>query len=226
MLWLYILKILPMIDTTTYDGLIFDLDGTLWDSTQTIADAWNAAIAQFDFVDITLTREDISGIAGMAYDAIYEKLFPSISVEQRRELQQTAANMELEYLHRKGGELYPALKETLESLQQKYKLFIVSNCQSGYIEAFLQYYSLQPYFTDIACYGDQSLPKSENIRAVVQRNNLQNPVYIGDTQGDYDASQGAQVPFILASYGFGEVQAEVPRISSLSDLQKLVKAEV
>ncbi|ARS36136.1 HAD family hydrolase [Pontibacter actiniarum] len=208
--------------TTSYDSLIFDLDGTLWDSTQTIADAWNAAINQFDFVDNNLTREDIRNIAGMPYDAIYEKLFPGLSTEQRQELQKTAAELELEYLYKQGGEPYPQLRQTLELLQPKYKLCIVSNCQSGYIEAFLQYFDLQSYFTDIACYGDKSLSKGENIRAVVQRNNLQRPVYIGDTQGDYDASVKAQVPFILAAYGFGEVQAEVPAIAALADLQELV----
>lgn len=212
--------------TTQYDGLIFDLDGTLWDSTQTIANAWNAAIAQFDFVNTTLTREDIRGIAGMPYDAIYQKLFPRLDTAQRQELQKTAAKLELEYLSKQGGEAYPQLQETLALLQQKYKLFIVSNCQSGYIEAFLQYFNLQDYFSDIACYGDKNLSKGENIMAVIQRNDLQRPVYIGDTQGDFDASVKAQVSFILASYGFGEVKAEVVHIAALAELQKLVKAEV
>ncbi|OKL39898.1 HAD family hydrolase [Pontibacter flavimaris] len=210
---------------TRYDGLIFDLDGTLWDSTQTIAEAWNAASAQFDFVDLTLAREDIRGIAGMPYDAIYQKLFPGLNQEQRQQLQQTAAKLELQYLQERGGELYPHLQETLELLQAEYRLFIVSNCQSGYIETFLQHFDLQSYFTDIACYGDQRLPKSENIRAVVQRHHLQQPVYIGDTQGDYNASEQAGVPFILARYGFGEVEAQVPGIASLAELQELVQVE-
>lgn len=210
---------------TRYDGLIFDLDGTLWDSTQTIAEAWNAASAQFDFVDLTLTQEDIRGIAGMPYDAIYQKLFPGLSQEQRQQLQQTAARLELQYLQERGGELYPHLQEMLELLQSTYKLFIVSNCQSGYIETFLQHFDLQAYFTDIACYGDQRLPKSENIRAVVQRHHLQRPVYIGDTQGDYSASEQAGVPFILARYGFGTVEARVPGIASLAELQELVQVE-
>lgn len=207
---------------TRFDSLIFDLDGTLWDSTQTIADAWNDASSQFDFVDLQLTRQDIRNIAGMPYDEIYHKLFPDLNLEQREQLQRTAAKLELAYLQERGGELYPQLQETLELLQPTYNLFIVSNCQSGYIETFLQYYGLQSYFTDIACYGDQSLPKSENIRAVVQRHNLQRPVYIGDTQGDYAASVQAGVPFILARYGFGEVQAEVPSVDALTELQELV----
>ncbi len=207
---------------TRYDSLIFDLDGTLWDSTQTIADAWNEASSQFNFVDLHLTRQDIRNIAGMPYDEIYQKLFPDLNLEQREQLQGKAARLELAYLQERGGELYPQLQETLELLQTAYNLFIVSNCQSGYIETFLQYYNLQSYFTDIACYGDQSLPKSENIRAVVQRHNLQRPVYIGDTQGDYAASVQAGVPFILARYGFGKVEAEVPGIDALTELQELV----
>ncbi|TPE41073.1 HAD family hydrolase [Pontibacter mangrovi] len=207
---------------TSYDGLIFDLDGTLWDSTQTIADAWNTAIGQFDFLNLTLSQQDIRNIAGMPYDAIYDKLFPGLGTEERQQLQQRAAKLELAYLQEKGGELYEGLQETLEVLQTRYRLFIVSNCQSGYIETFLQFYDLQNYFTDIACYGDQRLPKGENIRSIVQRHDLQQPVYIGDTQGDYEASQQASVPFILARYGFGKVQAKVPEINRFSDLQALI----
>ncbi|MDX5435620.1 MAG: HAD family hydrolase [Pontibacter sp.] len=205
-----------------YDSLIFDLDGTLWDSTQTIADAWNAAITSLEFMDQQVCREDIRRTAGMPYNAIYDKLFPELNTEQRQQLQQHAGKLELEYLKRQGGEAYPQLQETLDVLQQKYSLFIVSNCQSGYIETFLQFLDLHPYFKDIACYGDQHLPKSENIRAIVQRNKLQRPVYIGDTQGDYDASVQADVPFILASYGFGQVAATVEQLAQFSDLQRWV----
>ncbi|AKD01896.1 HAD family hydrolase [Pontibacter korlensis] len=205
-----------------FDGLIFDLDGTLWDSTQTIADAWNAAIEQLELKDVSLTRQDIRDTAGMPYNAIYDKLFPSLNNEQRQQLQAVAGKIELEYLQNRGGELYPELMETLELLCSKYRLFIVSNCQSGYIETFLRFFNLQPYFTDVACFGDKHLPKGENIKGIVHRNSLQRPVYIGDTQGDYDASVKAEVPFILAKYGFGNVQAEVDEIEQFSDLKAFV----
>ncbi len=208
---------------TNFDSIIFDLDGTLWDSTQTIADAWNAAATQFDFVEKRVTQEEIRKTAGMPYDAIYDKLFPNLNNAQREQLRTQSGKLELEYLQKQGGQLYPQLEETLQQLQPKYKLFIVSNCQSGYIETFLQFNNLKSYFTDIACFGDKRLPKGENIKAIVQRNNLQRPVYIGDTQGDYEASVQAGVPFILAGYGFGAVQAEVQEINSLSQLQELVK---
>ena len=44
---------------------------------------------------------------------------------------------ENEYLSIHGGTLYPGLEDTLKELKKNYRLFIVSNCQSGYIEAFL-----------------------------------------------------------------------------------------
>ena len=204
------------------DGLIFDLDGTLWDSTQAVADAWQASISKLDYVDRTVTQEDVRAIAGMPYDAIYDKLFPSLDKSQRQELMDLCAEEELRHLKAEGGYLYDGLEETLSYLQdKKYKLFIVSNCQVGYIDIFLEYHNMQRFFTDHGCFGDFHKPKGENIKDIIQRNNLQAAVYVGDTKGDYEASRQAGVPFIYARYGFGEVATDVPSIDQLADLRKL-----
>lgn len=205
----------------TTDGIIFDLDGTLWDCTPAIAEAWNEAIDQFDFVEKKLTADDIRNVAGMPHDAIYDKLFPELSSEQRRELQKVSDKLQMENLKEKGGELYPQVEETLEQLQKKHRLFIVSNCQVGYIDNFLEFHKLQHFFTDHACFGDKNKPKGENIKDVVQRNNLKSAVYVGDTKGDYEASLVAEVPFVFAKYGFGEVAADVQSIATFADLKEL-----
>lgn len=203
------------------EGIIFDLDGTLWDCTPAIAEAWNEAIDQFDFVDKKLTADDIRNVAGMPHDAIYDKIFPELSPEQRRELQKVSDKLQMENLKEKGGELYPQLEETLEQLQKNHRLFIVSNCQVGYIDNFLEFHKLQHFFADHACFGDKNKPKGENIKDVIQRNNLKSAVYVGDTKGDYEASQQAEVPFVFAKYGFGEVEADVESIDTFADLKKL-----
>ncbi|GAA4439978.1 HAD family hydrolase [Pontibacter saemangeumensis] len=205
----------------TTDGIIFDLDGTLWDSTQAVADAWQASISKLSYVDRTVTQEDVRAIAGMPYDAIYDKLFPNLNASQRQELMALCGEEELRQLKAEGGTLYEGLEETLASLQEKYKLFIVSNCQLGYIDIFLEFHNMQRFFTDHGCFGDNHKPKGENIRALIERNNLKEAVYVGDTKGDYDASQQAGVPFIYARYGFGEVTANVPYIDRFEDLRKL-----
>ena len=67
------------------------------------------------------------------------------------------------------------------------------------------------------------LVKGDNIRKVVERNYLTKAVYVGDIQGDYDASMQAGVEFIHAGYGFGTVDANVPEITAFEELPKVVE---
>src|SRR3569833_359049 len=116
-----------------FDGIIFDLDGTLWDSTGIVAKAWQAALGDVDYIEEEMTQERVRSITGMTYDSIFDKLFPNLNPAQRAEVQSLCGKYELEILNEKGGELYPGLDETLAYLAKNYKLYIVSNCQSGYI---------------------------------------------------------------------------------------------
>ena len=204
------------------DSIIFDLDGTLWDSTATVAKAWQGAIEQVDFVQGTVTQADVQSITGMPYDAIFLKLFPYLTTEQLSTLKSICSKDELLYMQTYGGTLYAGLEETLQYLQAKYKLFIVSNCQRGYIEAFLTRHNMQPYFIDHECYGSRELPKAENVKEIIRRNKLQAPVYIGDTGGDYEASYKNNIPFIFANYGFGFVPRPKISITSIIDLKVIL----
>ncbi|MFD0748540.1 HAD family hydrolase [Mucilaginibacter calamicampi] len=207
----------------TYDSIIFDLDGTLWDSTGVVAEAWQAAKEQVDFINEDVTADMVKGITGMTYKAIFEKLFPYLTDEKREEYKAIAAKYELEILHTKGGQLYPALEETLKYLSAKYKLYIVSNCQSGYIEVFFKTSGLEKYFLGHQCYGTKNMPKADNIKDIVNDHGLKAPVYVGDTMGDYNAAVGAGVPFIFAAYGFGKVdEDQAATIEQVSDLIQLL----
>ena len=104
-------------------------------------------------------------------------------------------------------------------------MFIVSNCQSGYIELFLKKTGLAPYVTDTECFGDTGMKKAENIRLVVARNGLQQPVYVGDTKGDEEAAHAAGVPFVHAAYGFGRAVQPEAVIGTFSDLLTLIRTD-
>ena len=107
-------------------------------------------------------------------------------------------------------------------MSEKYRLYIVSNCQDGYIQCFFQANPrLEQYFTDYECHGSTGLPKADNIRLIVERHNLKSPVYVGDTLGDANASKGAGVPFVYARYGFGDVKEYDYAIDSFGELQQL-----
>jgi phosphoglycolate phosphatase len=207
-----------------FDSIIFDLDGTLWDSTDTVTEAWQAALAKAPYMsDEIMTRDRVRSITGMTYDKIFETLFPFLSHEQREEVKYLCSVSELEILHKKGGTLYANLADTLTYLGKKYKLYIVSNCQSGYIELFLDLHNMHPHFLAHQCFGTKGNPKADNIRDIVIDHNLKNPVYIGDTTGDYESATKAGVPFIFASYGFGKVESgQVATINNFEELAEIL----
>lgn len=199
-------------------GIIFDMDGTLWDSAEGVAESWNIVITEKYSPDKVITGQDLQRVMGLTMDRLAEALFPELPEESRMSLLEDCCAAENQYLREHGGKLYPHLEEVLQILAAKYPLYIVSNCQAGYIEAFLGYYHFGRYFQDIECYGNNNKKKADNIRLLCDRNHLDDAVYVGDIQGDYDASCEAGVRFIHAAYGFGSIAAEVPAIQGLKEL--------
>ena len=187
------------------DGIIFDVDGTLWDSTEAVARSWNQAIEENTDFSLSLTADWLKSLFGKTMDEITLALFPSCPKEERDRIGYLCFNYENRLLETDHGVLYPDVARTLESLSQKTDLYIVSNCQCGYIEVFLKTMGLGKYIKDFLCFGQTQVPKNESIRLLMERNHLQDVVYVGDTSGDFDACQKADVPFIYASYGFGDI---------------------
>lgn len=199
-------------------GIIFDMDGTLWDSAPEVVASWNETIRKSGYQRAPITAEDMQSVMGKTMDDIARVLFTGLSEEERIRLLDQCGEDENEYLRRHGGTLFPNIRQTMEQLKKKYHLYIVSNCQAGYIEAFLDYYKFHDLIEDIECYGNNNKPKGDNIALIYQRNELDDAVYVGDIQGDYDSSMHAGVKFIHAAYGFGTIRELVPKINSFAEL--------
>lgn len=185
------------------DSIIFDVDGTLWDSTDTVARAWNRILEQKTDLKPTLTGDTLKGLFGRLLPDIAAVIFEKYPREHQLELIDLCCEEEHRELLAHPAPVYDTLEETLRILSGKYPLYIVSNCQAGYIEVFLQATGLGGYFQDHLCPGDTGQAKAENIGIITRRHNLKAPVYVGDTAGDQDACRKARVPFVFASYGFG-----------------------
>lgn len=203
--------------------LLFDLDGTLWDSAPAVADAWNE-IFQRECPGLKpLTVDDIHGVMGMTMKEISLALYPEIDMPRRDEIFDLCCRHEVEYLYTHCGALYPDFRAVMEKLKAEgYNLAVVSNCQTGYVKAFLVSSGAADLFIDYEEWERTGLTKGENIRLVMDRNHYAKGVYIGDTKKDWEAALQAHIPFIHAAYGFGTVDAADGVIYSLSDLPAVI----
>ena len=168
------------------DGIIFDVDGTLWDSTPIVEKAWNQALIDNGFENVSVTADRLKGLFGLPMDDIIEDILPGVSLEKRNAFKPDCFSYEHEFLKREPGILYDNLEEALSELSQKYKLFIVSNCQAGYIELFLEKTGFEKYFMGHLCPGDTDMLKADNIKKIVKDFDLKEPIYVGEVNGQVE----------------------------------------
>lgn len=199
------------------DSIIFDLDGTLWDATYEMTDSWNLVLEREGY-ELRLTREEIAACMGMSVEAIANTLLASFAdPKERMRVIRLCLTEEEKYLSEHGGKLMSGLTEVLSELKKDYKLYIVSNCQEGYIQVFLNAHQLWEYFDGFICAGDSGMSKGQNNLLLMQREKLQSPVYVGDTKGDMESALEAGIPFVFCRFGFGQVSCG-HQIDSLGEL--------
>lgn len=205
-----------------FDGIIFDVDGTLWNSTPVVEQAWNQALKDEGYGDISVTAKQLQGLFGLPMPDIINAIMPQVPKEEQIAFAPKCYEYEHAYLNKKAGILYPYICETIRELAKRHKIFIVSNCQAGYIELFIEKTGIGDVITDHVCLGDNDLLKADNIKLIVDRHKLKAPVYVGDIQGDADSSYKAGVEFIYAAYGFGKVDRYYAAVSEPKELLKVI----
>lgn len=184
-------------------AIIFDLDGTLWDTSDIVVEKWNEVLSR-RCKNFVMTKETMGSLMGKNKDQFIDAFFVGVDKSEAYSLIDEIFVLEQEYLRAYGGNMYSNVSKTIKELKEKYAVMIVSNCQCGYMDAFLSYYGIGDLITDTECAGGTGLSKGENIRLVIERNGIEKAVYVGDTESDFVASKQAGLPFVYASYGFGK----------------------
>lgn len=201
-------------------AVIFDLDGTLWNAAGSACDIWNRVLERHGDITVRVTQKMAESVMGKTMKEIGEILLPECTGEVREKILDEIGKEEVRYLEKHGAVLYDGMKETIASLHEEYGLYIVSNCQDGYVPAFLHAHQMERYFKDIEMSGRTGLDKGKNIRLLMEKNHIKSAVYVGDTQGDEKAAEDAGIPFIYAAYGFGKAVSPDAAVDSIKELPK------
>lgn len=87
-----------------YDSIIFDLDGTLWDSSKPICEAWNIILDKHpEIVREPITIDELGGCMGLPMYDIAAKLFPWKRVKSGMHLWMSCAYLKTDTLKRQVG---------------------------------------------------------------------------------------------------------------------------
>ena len=186
------------------ESLIFDIDGTLWDSRALVAQGYNEQLAKEGREDLFVNSEIFLSLFGKVMTEIADVIFETIPVPQRYELMERCMDSEHRLLQRDPCHIgYPGVKETIQALAKNHRIFIVSNSQCGYPELCMDKLGLRTLIQDTLCFGDTGTEKGQTLLTLMKKHHITSCAYIGDTQGDYVATQVAGIPFVWAAYGFG-----------------------
>ena len=205
-----------------YESLIFDIDGTLWDSRALVAEGYNIQLTQEGLSHLCITAEDLKPLFGKVMTEIADVILATIPEEKRYALMERCMDTENKYLQDNPCQIgYPGITETIAELSKHYRLFIVSNSQCGYPELCMEKLGLTPYMEGHMCFGDTGTSKGKTIRTLMEKHSIGSCAYVGDTQGDYEATVEAGIPFIWCSYGFGTPEAYAEKVDRFEDLLTL-----
>jgi len=198
------------------DAVIFDVDGTLWDANQAVADGWNCGLAKLG-INKKVSPELLAKVTGNPYEKCVDILLPGLK-KKYPDLLVVLNEAEVESVCLNGGQFYDGVIEGIKQLSEIYKIFLVSNCKEWYLKAFLKFSGLKSKITDFDCNGTSGLNKSEMLLRIKNIYSLNNPLYVGDTEGDQIAAKMANIEFVYVSWGFGKPIPETKTINSFSEL--------
>jgi phosphoglycolate phosphatase len=198
--------------------IIFDMDGTLVNSSLTIANAINYVRKNLGFEP--MEQESILKMVNdhtlnpaktfyhaKAFDADHERWFSEYYTKN----------------HEKELVLYVGIKELLSTLKDEgFTLAVATNAYRGSTIESLTHLRIFNYFHAIACYDDVSNGKPHPDMLYKLLDELKYPsdkaVFIGDGPRDEMASKKADIPYIMVDWGFTEHTNAVRSVDELKNI--------
>jgi len=191
---------------------VFDLDGTLVDSAQDLADAGNAVLEIYGRP--TLPRQQVVAMVGDGARELVRRLIAAAGLDAP--LDEALAHFLECYDQRLLATTrpYDGVFATLEALMPLARLAVLTNKPEAATLRLLEGLELRHYFSDViggdSPYGRK--PDPRGLFALLARADVatENALMVGDSMNDLLVAEAATVPMCLARYGFGYQQVPEP----------------
>ena len=129
-----------------FDSIIFDLDGTLWNTMDSALQCLKTVKNRHSDILHELSEEEAQKAMGLPFEGVTKVYYGYLEKEKAEKYTKEVCMLNIENLKEHGGILYPGVYDTIKQLSKKFRLYIVSNCLEGYIEAFLSNHHLEDCF--------------------------------------------------------------------------------
>lgn len=213
------------------DAMIFDLDGTLFQTETLLIPAYHQTFDQLRaeglYTGATPPEERILECLGLLLDEIWRRVIPEASEFARQRANVLLLQFQLEGLSQGIGALYDGVPEVLEALQSKgVRLFVASNGLEDYVKGVVQYLGIGERFEAVYSAGEfETESKVDLVRMLLERYELRSAWMVGDRSSDVEAGKGNGLPVIGCRYAeFGsaeELRGADRMIASFEELIEL-----
>lgn len=213
---------------TTYEMVMFDLDGTLTDPKIGITKSVQYALSKFNILEDNL--DNLDPFIGPPLLESFQRYY---SFEESKARQ--AIEFYRKYFVKFGvyeNVIYAGIPELLMQLYSRKELIVATSKPTLFAERILKHFEIHKYFTLIVgsnLDGTRSL-KAEIIKYTLSERQdvpAQNSIMIGDREHDIIGAQENGIHSIAVTYGYGsveELQKANPTYwaNSVGDLQVLL----
>ncbi len=189
--------------------LAFDIDGTIYDSTEIVVEAFHRGIVNFikkyKVEDIVIPGyDDLLDLLGIPVDDIFKTLFPGLSSDDSQKLNDECTGSLIAEIRNGGGIIFDHVYSTMEKLYNSgYAILTASNGRREYVEAILETYDLKKFFSEPMIYTGKGIPDKISVVRYYIKNVVNDDliIVIGDRYTDREAAFKNGVPFIGCSFG-------------------------
>lgn len=193
----------------SYKAVIFDLDGTLVNSIEDIADAMNEALEIYNYP--THSYDVYKGLIGNGIKNLVTKALPETHRDEAQVRRSFESMMAIYRQHCSDKtKPYDGIIELLDTLKSKeIKVSVLSNKEHKYTKKVAS--KLLPnYFESVDGLTKEAHKKPNPIKAIEISNNLnlkpEDIIYVGDTDVDMQTANNANMLAVGVSWGFREKQ--------------------